>query len=228
MGSRAVVVICRDQETVRRRFGVTQNELGICYTRTGRRFFSNPVLECEFLARIAGAIESSGLWESLNTSWPALDCELMPWSAKAQELLAQQYAPAGAAGRAALPHAIALLRQTKDRQPQVATLLDSYEKRAIMVSQYVDAYRHYCWPVQSLLDLKLAPFHLLASEGAVHSNKDHLWHMEQAAKLATAEPQLILATPYRTVELNNDASEQEAIVWWEKLTRVAKGWWSSL
>jgi protein phosphatase len=160
------------------------------------------------------------LWDSLTTSWLALDCELMPWSAKAQELLAQQYAPAGAAGRAALRRTVALLRQATERIDDVAPLVQWYEQRATMVGQYVDAYRHYCWPVHSLLDLKLAPFHLLASEGAVHSDQDHLWHMEQAAKLAAADPQLLIATPHRVVELASDVSEQEATAWWEELTAV--------
>ena len=46
------------------------------------------------------------LWEELKTDWVCLDCELMPWSAKAQELLQQQYAPTGAAARHGLPAAI--------------------------------------------------------------------------------------------------------------------------
>ncbi|MBV8459185.1 MAG: hypothetical protein JO122_21545, partial [Acetobacteraceae bacterium] len=40
MGSRAVVIACRDEAAVRERFGVTTGELGIVYTRTGRRFFN--------------------------------------------------------------------------------------------------------------------------------------------------------------------------------------------
>ena len=46
---------------------------------------------------------------------------------------------------------------------------------------FVAAYRHYCWPVESLADLKLAPFHLLATEGGVHADRDHVWHMETLA-----------------------------------------------
>jgi protein phosphatase len=42
-----------------------------------------------------------------------------------------------------------------------------------MVSDYIAAYRRYCWPFESLADYRLAPFHLLASEGVVHSDKDH-------------------------------------------------------
>ena len=41
MGSRAVVVVCRDEQAARERFGVAEGEIGIVYTRTGRRFFND-------------------------------------------------------------------------------------------------------------------------------------------------------------------------------------------
>src|SRR4051812_37493120 len=41
MGSRAVVVACRDGAAARERFGDTTGELGVVYTRTGRRFFND-------------------------------------------------------------------------------------------------------------------------------------------------------------------------------------------
>src|SRR5439155_1870363 len=40
MGSRAVVILCRDEMVAQKRFGVIGEGIGICYTRTGRRFFS--------------------------------------------------------------------------------------------------------------------------------------------------------------------------------------------
>jgi PNKP adenylyltransferase domain, ligase domain len=112
MGSRAVVIVCRDRDAALRRFGITQDEVGICYTRTGRRFFNDSVLEKEFLERIQRAVSNSGLWEELKSDWLCLDCELMPWSSKAQDLLRQQYAPTGAAARAGLAASIAALRAT--------------------------------------------------------------------------------------------------------------------
>jgi hypothetical protein len=59
----------------------------------------------------------------------------------------------------------------------------------------VDAYRHYCWPVQSVSDLKLAAFHLLATEGQVHVQKNHVWHMEKLVELCKASDGLLRATP---------------------------------
>ena len=218
MGSRAVVIVCRDRDAVFRRFGVAEDEIGVCYTRTGRRFFSEPALDRGFLNRVRDAATTAGLWEELGTDWLCLDCELMPWSAKAQELLRRQYAPTGAAARAGLKQAIAALTTASERQPEAKPLLNWYEQRRDMAEKYVAAYHQYCWPVNSLADTKLAPFHLLASEGAIHTDKNHLWHMQMLEKLAQADPGLILATPYRIVRLNEDASETDGIAWWEELT----------
>ncbi len=41
MGSRALVIICRDEDVARRRFGGVGEGLGIIYTRTGRHFFED-------------------------------------------------------------------------------------------------------------------------------------------------------------------------------------------
>ena len=87
MGSRVVLVICRDTETVFNRFGITGGSIGVCYTRTGRSFFTDHKMEAELLQRVNNALSISGFWEKFNTDWVCLDAELMPWSAKAQSLL---------------------------------------------------------------------------------------------------------------------------------------------
>jgi protein phosphatase len=218
MGSRAVVIVCRDRDAALRRFGVTQDEIGICYTRTGRRFFNDSALEKEFLRRIQTAATESGLWKELETDWLCLDCELMPWSSKAQDLLRQQYAPTGAAARAGLTASIAALRATSTHVPEASELMGRFDARRTMAEHYIEAYRRYCWTVHSLEDLKLAPFHLLASEGVVHSDKDNLWHMTKLARLCAADAGLLLATPYKVVNLGDDASQKQGTDWWQELT----------
>ena len=64
----------------------------------------------------------------------------------------------------------------------------------------------------------MAPFHLLASEGAVHSARDHVWHMQTLAKLAEADPSFFWATPYQIVDLSKASDEEAAIAWWEQRT----------
>ncbi len=230
MGSRAVVIVCRSEAAAKERYGVVGDEAGIVYTRTGRRFFTDPQLEAEFLARIRAAMDSSGFWTEFGTDWACLDCELMPWSAKAQELLRSQYAAVGAAGRASLPKVVAALRLASQRlagqdslgpltyASDVDALLQRNENRCEAIRQFVAAYRQYCWPVNSLEDLKLAPFHLLATEGRVYADQDHVWHMEKLAALCRHEPRLLLSTPLKIVDLDDDASERGGIDWWLDLT----------
>jgi protein phosphatase len=223
MGSRAIVVVCRDADAARERFGITEGESGIVYTRTGRRFFNDPKLEQSFLERVQVSLAGANFWDEHRTTWGCLDCELMPWSAKAQELLRSQYAAVGAAGKASLPQAVAALEQARDRltgdpAESLGNLLTKYRDIEIHVNQFIAAYREYCWPVASLDDLRLAPFHLLATEGQVHTHQNHLWHMEQLAKVCQLDPEFLLATAHQIVDVTNPDSEQSGIEWWEQLT----------
>ena len=205
MGSRAVVIVCRDAGAARKRFGVTSRRRGIIYTRTGRRFFNT---RTSTRTRPGDARRSSaaGFWDEFQTTWACLDCELMPWSAKAQELLRSQYAAVGAAGNAALPQVVASLSQAEQRlngdaRQQIEQVTRKFAARREHVERFVRAYRHYCWPVESLDDLKLAPFHLLASEGMVHVHQNHVWHMETLAKICRHDPQVLLATAFQVVDV---------------------------
>jgi protein phosphatase len=238
MGSRAVVVICRDDEAARRRFGTIGEGAGIVYTRTGRRFFLDDGVEKALLERLRTAMDRAGFWEALSTDWACLDCELMPWSMKAQELLRSQYAAVGSAGRAALGEAIATLQQAAAREqsgscvvPQAdapeadpagvesaTSLLERHRIRATMLDDYSAAYRRYCWPVRSLDDLKLAPFHLLATESGVHVDRDHVWHMDTLAGICRQDESVLLATPCRVVDVSQASDREAAITWWQDLT----------
>jgi protein phosphatase len=218
MGSRAVVIVCRDEDAARRRFGVAGDSFGVCYTRTGRRFFDSTDFEREFLARVRAAARAAGLFDELDTDWLCLDCELMPWSAKAQELITSQYAAVGAAAGMALAEAVGALSRAADIGVEVAELLDRTHGRAELAKLYVDSYRRYCWPVAAVDDLKLAPFHLLASERGVHVDKDHRWHLEMLKRLCEGGDPLLIATPHLLADVTDQASEAQAVRWWEELT----------
>ncbi len=218
MGSRAIVIVCRDEEAALQTFGVQNEGMGICYTRTGRNFFNDDALQAEFIHRLQKALEAMGFWAEFNTSWVCLDCELMPWSAKAQALLQNQYASVGAASGAALPDVIDVLYQTSERGIDVTQLLNEYANRKEMTQKYVEAYRRYCWPVHSIADYKLAPFHILATEGALHTDKNHVWHMAHIQKICAADTELLLATPHQIVDLSSEPERNAVIQWWLELT----------
>jgi protein phosphatase len=218
MGSRAVVVVCREPSVAAARFGIESVSGGCIFTRTGRPFFSDSETETAFLNKIRTGIYQAGLWDELATDWLVLDCELLPWSVKAEELLRRQYASVGAAATADLVEEQAVIEAASARGIELGTLVDEVHERAAMADGFVNAYRMYCWPVNGIADLKLAPFQILAGEGSVHALKDHVWHLEALGRLCAADPGTFRHTRTWEVDVNDPASVDAGTAWWEALT----------
>ena len=217
MGSRAIIVLCQAPEVAAQRFGESENRIGVCYTRTGRSFFDDPSMEEQFIQRLNTAMTRADLWSALDTQWICLDCEIMPWSVKAQSLIRQQYAAVGTAATVSLKQTLTILDQEKE--PQLVALRQNFLARLQCVERYRREYQRYCWPVQSLDDYQVAPFHVLATEGHVHMTKHHGWHLEIIQRLREGDPSLIKNTPHRLVEVDNPHSCQDAVDWWLDLTQ---------
>jgi len=220
MGSRAVVIIGRDPAAIQRTFGVSEEGLGICLTRTGRRFFTDPALEIALLQRLHEALTHADFWGRYSSDWFCFDGELMPWSAKAQQLLVSQYAPVAASGASSFSELESLFSHMPSPAEPLAELMQRYHTKAECLTQFRAAYRRYCWNVQSVDDLQFAPFHLLASEGKVHVEQDHAFHMRILTELAGDDRGVIRATPHRLVELGNAESEAALVQWWLELTEA--------
>jgi len=217
MGSRAVLIVCKDEETTLQRFGIANGGIGVCYTRTGRNFFTNPDIEKEFLERVGKGLSTANFWEKHKTDWVCLDTELMPWSAKAQSLLKYQYASVGSAALNSLTEVESALQKAITRgidEAKHSLAKFSYKKSAI--AKYIDAYRNYCWDIASVEDYKLAPFHILATEGVVHVDKNHEWHMKNITEICQADAKIFRATPYQVIDTVD--SINEAVDWWLALT----------
>jgi protein phosphatase len=220
MGSRAIAVVCRDADVARDRFGVDTGETGALYTRTGRPFLDDRDDSDAVLRRIRAAVERAGLWDELGSEWVVLDGELLPWSAKAMQLIRQQYAAVGAAARAGVRAAVSTLEGAAARGLPVDGLLDHQRRRLEQVERYAEAYRRYVWPVEGVADLRLAPFHVLAAETGVFVDRDHTWHLERCDALVAADPQWLRRTDRRVVDVTDPASQEEAAAWWETMTEA--------
>lgn len=218
MGSRALIVLARTNEVAQKRFGITDGSRGIVVTRTGRRFFNDAEIGAATLHRLDEAMTTSGLWEDLATDWALWDTEIMPWSMKAAALVHLQYAPVGAAAIAGLGAVSAALASAQARGLPINELAESTRVRLDDAIRYREAYNRYVAPFTGIGDLRVAPFHLLASEASVHSDKDHLWHMAQAHRLASADASLFVATAHRRIDLDDPQQVADAIAWWEDLT----------
>jgi protein phosphatase len=106
----------------------------------------------------------------------------------------------------------------RDRGVDVRDVAGGYLDRVEQSRAFIRAYRQYCWQVEGLSDLRLAPFHILATEGKVHLDRDHTWHMEMLAKVCDAADAVLLKTPYKVIDLSDPQSEQAGLDWWLSLT----------
>ncbi|MEL6790445.1 MAG: polynucleotide kinase-phosphatase [Pseudomonadota bacterium] len=215
MGSRAVAVICKDQATAEKRFH-SLDRTGVIYTRTGRPFF-DPDTERKVLDRLHNGISSAGWWKTFESDWFCIDMEIMPWSAKAQSLILQQYAPVGSSAKLGLSVAEEALAQAVARGVDVDGELVRTQSRFQAAKAFSEAYANYVWPVSDIGDLRIAPFHFLASEGCVHTNKPHAWHMTTLGELANVGDPVLMATKWHEVPLADESACTNAAAWWDEM-----------
>ena len=140
----------------------------------------------------------------------------MPWSAKAQELLKKQYAAVGASASASLAAEVAILEKAAACNADVGELLARTTSRRQMVGDYIEAYRRYCWPVNSVnrSQTRAVSFARYRRRQSTPTNRIlgtwKRWLVWQAA----------LSLPHRfmSLDLTDSNSEAEGIRWWEELT----------
>ncbi|MEU7603346.1 polynucleotide kinase-phosphatase [Streptomyces sp. NPDC041003] len=221
MGSRATVLVCKDADAARERFGV-EGPTGSVYTRTGRPFFKDPEVTEEVLARLRSAVTGAGLWEELGTDWLLIDGELLPWSLKSGGLLRNQYAAVGAASGAVFPGAIAALEAAAARGIDTGELLERQRGRATDAAAFTDAYRRYCWTTDGLDGVRFAPFQLLAAAGrslaAVPHDEQLFWLDRLCTADASAGTRLLRRTGRILVDTADEDSVRAGTDWWLELT----------
>ena len=219
MGSRAVALVCRDEDVARERFGVT-GVTGALHTRTGRPFFDDPSVTEQVLDRLRAAITAVGLWDELGTDWLLFDGELMPWSLKSAGLLRSQYAAVGAASRAVFPPVLGALEQAAARGvPGLDGLLATQRERAVDAEAFTEAYRRYCWPTQGLEGVRFAPFQILAARGRSLAAVPHDEQLRWIDWIVDSDPTGLLQVTRRlVVDTGDEASVRAGVAWWLEMT----------
>ncbi|MFD6417994.1 polynucleotide kinase-phosphatase [Streptomyces sp. NPDC060194] len=218
MGSRAVLLVCRDEAAARERFGA-DGVTGSLHTRTGRPFFADPAVTEAVLERVRAAVDGAGLWDELDTDWLLLDAELMPWSLKASGLLRTQYAAVGAAARGVFPAALGALEAAAARGVDVGDVLARQRDRAADADAFTDAYRRYCWDTDGLDGVRLAPFQLLAARGRSLAALPHTDQLALIDRLVEHDATgLVHPTRRVYVTTGDEESVRAGVDWWLDLT----------
>lgn len=217
MGSRGLVLVCRDASVARERFGVDDGTSGMVLTRTGRPFWGRTTTSEQLLGRVREAVGDAGLWDDLGTGWLLLDAEVLPWAVKAEQLVREVYARTGAAATAALPAAATVLAAAAARGQDVGDLLARVQARVADAHSFAAQWRQHAGDLSA--QVGVAPFAVLAHERAVTVGEPHAWHLALADRLVAADQSgLLLTTRRMEVDLADSASRAVAAQWWEDLT----------
>ncbi len=129
-----------------------EDEDGVCYTRTGRRFFDDLALERELLAtraRRAGAESGSGTIRD-GLGLPRLRADALVGEGAGAAAPAVRRGRRGGAGRPAARRSRALAAGGGARRRRRRRCSSDTRCAPDRAERYARAYRRYCWPVTSL------------------------------------------------------------------------------
>lgn len=212
MGSRAVLLLFRDEQAAVQRVG--RPMLGSIVTRTGRSFFDQ-MTEKQVLNRLHADLTADGYFERYQTEFVLLDAEIVPWNLKARELIASQYAHVAEAALLDRSAVADKIREAVTAGRDTADWLQETEVKLENARTFRDVFQYYCWDVNDIDDIRIAPFHTLAHSTGTFWEQTHEWHMKQNRELAQIS-ELMMETEYRVI--TDEADEQEIIRWWEEIT----------
>lgn len=216
MGSRGIVVVCRDSAVASNRFGIETETPGCVYTRNGRRFFSDSDTEAVFIDRVIGALSRSNFWKRFSTDWVCLDGEVLPWAIKAAESSEESRL---------VELGFKVVRETLAALEGLSGMAEYWRRLLIArlsgLERYNSLFRRYRGEEVSLSSMRFAPFHLLATEGKTYSGCSHLWHMETLCRVARSGEGFLIPTRYEVLETNSRRSWKPVLKWWNRITAEA-------
>ena len=221
MGSRAVVVVCRDDgrgaaAVRRRRRGLRRRA-----TRAPAAASSTtPRSERAFLDARPRRGAAAGLLDELETRLAAARL-------RADAVVGEGAGAAARAVRGGRRGRRAALAERSPRSSRPRRAASELRSRALPrprlddVARYIDAYRRYCWPVTSLADLQARAVPPAGQRGrACTSTSRTRWHMEHAAT-GSARPTTRAASRDRARRRSTrpiPRARRAAVAWWEELT----------
>lgn len=212
MGSRAILLLFKNEDAAEQAIG--RRTKGIIYTRSGRRFFESEQ-ELEVVTRLHQSLTSNDYFTSHQTEFVLLDAEILPWNLKARELIRHQYAHVAEQALLDREQLKRSLESAVDRVDGVREWYREVSQKLEQAETFKQAFQTYCWDVEDLNAIKIAPFHVLAHSEETFFDKTHEWHMTMNQRFSEMD-ELFLATDYRIIE--DAETETDVIEWWKTMT----------
>lgn len=212
MGSRGILFLFKNKEVAKDYVG--RETLGTIYTRTGKAFFKK-TLEEQMVTLLNAELVKSGYFETYNTDFVLLDAEILPWNLKAKDLIVNQYAHVGEMALLDREKLKASLQTALESGKNVTDWMKEVDIGVENAKVFNEVYQKYCWDIDGMEGVQIAPFHTLAHSTETFFEKPHTWHMEKNKEFSRISG-LFMETDYRVV--SDEESMKAAIKWWEEMT----------
>ena len=215
MGSYATIYIYKTPEVALKYSQGHSDETVRVISRNGLDFFANLDIREEFCNKISSLLEQSKYWEEHNIDMAIWGCEILPWNLKGFGLVNKEYSVA---------HEAMYMWYEKVKgvvEANGSIFREGFKEYLSQFGQNVESFRqqlnNYCWNTSSLDDIKVAPFHLLATSKGTYFNESHEYHLHHFDSLIALKS-MVIETPYIVVDLESQESMDAAISYWKDLT----------
>lgn len=208
MGSRGILLIFKNEEEAFNYTGISN--LGAIYSRSGKRFFKKDIEE-QILTGIQSSLKRTDYFDKYETDFVLLDCEIMPWNLKAQDLINKQY---NLVAESAILDRMILDKELNEALVENHWLKENQEKLE-RAESFQKVYEKYCWEVSDIDRIVIAPFHILAHSGRVYHEQSHIWHMDHVEELSEI-CSIFRRTDYLLIE--GESNWERVIGWWQEMT----------
>ncbi|WP_214842457.1 polynucleotide kinase-phosphatase [Exiguobacterium sp. s150] len=212
MGSRAILLLFKNEDAAEKAIG--RRTKGIIYTRSGRKFFEREQ-EHEIVSRLHQSLTTHDYFTTYQTDFVLLDAEILPWNLKARELIRNQYAHVAEQALLDRKQLQQTLESAVDHVEGIQDWFTEVNQKLEQAETFKQAFQTYCWDVEEIDSIQIAPFHVLAHSEETFFNQSHEWHMSMNQKLAEMDD-LFLATDYKIIEDTDSAND--VIEWWKTMT----------
>jgi hypothetical protein len=203
LGSRAIAILCRDEESAEKRFGIRLP--GCIYTRTGRPFFADTTL----VDPLREALCRADFWEHFQTDWVCLDGQVLPWKMKASEVL-EKHRQVLEAGEAMYEMSMGVLNSF-GAESRIMAARKCFQKYRMLYERYA---------ALSAEEILYAPVSLIAVEGRSFFGMTNLWQMETINALVRKAGAPFIETPYKFISLDNPMEVSGCLNWWRQNAAV--------
>ncbi len=215
VGTRVVVVLCRNDAVAQKRFHFVGDSLGTVYTRTGRPFFKEKDENQHLIQKLVKGMELAEVWDTLKTDWLCFEAIISPLSQFAIDFESEIYSPVVGAGHDFLNLASEKLQKAAERGIGVLETQPWIENQRAALEAFLVTSHHMHGDHSRKMTIHLT--RLIATEGAVHLEKPMLLQQEMLKLIATAAPNTLFVIERRLIDLDSDTQMRETSAWWESL-----------